>query len=99
MAYKITFRKRAAREYIEAIAWYKERSLQAAENFVRFLQQKLSEIEKQPDYFRKSYKHFHETKISKYPYSIVYFIDEEKQIVVVTAIFHQKRNPKKKFGR
>ncbi len=28
--YKITLRKRAAKEYLEAIIWYKERSLQAA---------------------------------------------------------------------
>ncbi len=30
--YKIALRKRAAKEYLEAIFWYKERSLLAAEH-------------------------------------------------------------------
>ena len=74
MSYKITFRKRAAKEYIEAVAWYKERSVQAAENFVKAIQDKLSAIEKQPDYFRNSYKHFHEAKTRKYPILTTLFI-------------------------
>jgi hypothetical protein len=36
MPYKITFRKRAVKEYLQAIAWYKKRSPSAAENFVRY---------------------------------------------------------------
>ena len=35
MAYQTSFRKRAAAEYLESIAWYKERSKQAAENFIK----------------------------------------------------------------
>jgi plasmid stabilization system protein ParE len=97
MSYKITFRKKVVKEYLHAIAWYKERSPSAAENFVRLFQQRLDEIEMQPDYFRNSYKHFHETKIRRYPYNVVYFIDESKKIIVVTTLFHQKRNPRKKF--
>ena len=97
MGYLITFRKRAATEYIEAVAWYKERSLQAAENFIFLIQQTLTQIETQPDYFKKSFKNFHEAKTQKYPYSIVYFLDEKKKRIVITTIFHNKRNPKRKF--
>jgi plasmid stabilization system protein ParE len=52
MLYKVNFRKRAAKEYVEAITWYKERSLQAAENFINAVRQTLNEIEDQPDHFR-----------------------------------------------
>lgn len=66
MPYKTIIRERASKEYLEAIAWYEQRSLQAAEN-------------------------------KKYPYNIIYFIDAEKQSVIITTLFHHKRNPKKKF--
>ena len=92
-------RKRAAKEYLPAIAWYKERSLLAAENFVKEVNVAFSKIEEEPYNYRNSYKHFHELKLNKYPYSVVYFVDEELKTVVVTTIFHFKRNPKKKFGR
>jgi plasmid stabilization system protein ParE len=97
MSYNISFRKRATKEYPESIAWYKDRSLQAAEIFVVSIQQTLNKIEKQPSQFRKSYKNFYEAKTKRYPFSIVYFIDDMKNLIVITSIFHQKRNPEKKF--
>lgn len=97
--YKITFRKRAAKEYIEAISWYKERSLLAAENFIKVVNEAFAKIEVELDYYRKSDKHFRELKILKYPFTVVYFIDEDEKLIVITTLFHLKRNPKKKFGR
>ena len=99
MLYSITFRKRATKEYLESVSWYKSRSFTAAENFVSSIQQVLNKIETQPLQFRKSYKDFYEAKTKRYPFSIIYFIDESKKRIVITSIFHQKRNPEKKFKR
>ena len=95
--YPITFRQRALIEYAESTAWYKERSLQAAQNFVTALENVLKAIANSPYTYRNSYKKFYEVKIKKFPFNIVYFIDESEQRIVVTTIFHQKRNPSKKF--
>src|SRR4051794_7900317 len=97
MNYSIAFRKKAATEYIEAVAWYKERSIQAAENFVAIIQDTLIQIQNEPDYFRHSFKNFHEAKTKKYPFSTVYFVDEKKKRIVIASVFHNKRNPKRKF--
>ena len=97
MAYTISFRKRAATEYLESVLWYKERSEQSAINFIKAVNDKLDEIENMPERFRKSYKQFHEARTKKFPFSIVYFIDHEKSLIVITSIFHHKRNPKIKF--
>jgi mRNA-degrading endonuclease RelE of RelBE toxin-antitoxin system len=61
-------------------------------------EERLEGIRKLPDYFRKSYKQFHEAKPRRYPYSVVYFIDDENSRIVITSVFHQKRNPRYKFG-
>ncbi len=97
--YTITLRKRAAKEYLEAIAWYKERSLLAAENFVKEVNEAFIKIELEPAYYKNIYKIFYEIKLRRYPYSIVYFIDEGDSRVVISTIFHYKRNPKKKFDK
>ena len=97
MSYKTIFRERAIKEYAEAIRWYEERSLQAADNFVLYVSQTLNEIENKPEHFRLTYRNYREAKTKKYPYNIVYFIDDKKQTIVITTLFHQKRNPKKKF--
>jgi mRNA-degrading endonuclease RelE of RelBE toxin-antitoxin system len=97
MPYKIGFRKRALKEYLDAAEWYKERSLQASENFISIIEEALQEIKSNPDHFQKIYKNFRQIKAKKYPFSIVYFIDEKTQTVIVTTYFHHKRNPKNKF--
>ncbi|MEO6135199.1 MAG: type II toxin-antitoxin system RelE/ParE family toxin [Ginsengibacter sp.] len=97
MSYKTIFRERATKEYVEAIRWYEERSLQAADNFVLTVSQTLNEIENKPVHFRLIYKNYHEAKTKKYPYNIVYFIDNKSHTIIITTLFHQKRNPKSKF--
>lgn len=96
-AYKIAFRKRAYKEYIETISWYKERSLQASENFVTIVGNILISIAEFPYSYRNNYKHFYEIKTKRFPFTIIYFIDENKKLIVITTIFHQKRNPLRKY--
>lgn len=57
-----------------------------------------SNIEAQPLSYRNTYKNYREIKLHKYPYALVYFIDKEKDTIVVTTVFHYKRNPQNKFG-
>lgn len=97
MPYKIVFRERADKELLESVAWYKEKSIFVSENFKFQVDLLISRIEKQPDFFRISYRNYREAKTSRFPYSVVYFVNEKEQEIVITSIFHQKRNPKKKF--
>lgn len=95
--YKITFRKRASKEYLETIAYYQKRSLQTAENFILTIQNSFDLIIRSPYSFRNSYKNFYEIKTKKFPFSIVYLIDDSKGFIIITTIFHNKRNPLKKY--
>jgi plasmid stabilization system protein ParE len=97
MKYKITFRERASREYLDSLLWYKIRSIDAAENFVNAINETLERISVNPTRFRNTYKDFYEVSTKKYPFSVVYFIDEGEKRIVVVSIFHFKRSPKKKF--
>ncbi|MDI9365557.1 MAG: type II toxin-antitoxin system RelE/ParE family toxin [Flavobacterium sp.] len=97
MSYAIVYRQRAAKEYLESLLWYKERSENAAENFVAIISKTLDKVAERPTHFKNTYKHFYEVSTKTFPFSIVYFIDYNKHLIVVVSIFHQKRNPRKKF--
>ncbi len=97
MKYKITFRERASREYLDSLLWYKVRSINAAENFAKAIDDAFERIIVNPQRLRNTYKEFYEVSTKKFPFSIVYFIDEGEKRVVVVSIFHFKRSPKKKF--
>lgn len=97
MAYKISFRKRASLEYLSSLIWYKERSLQAAENYVLAVNEALGKVASYPHQFRNTYQQFYEIGLKRYPFAIIYFIDEDLHQVVIVSLFHYKRNPRKKF--
>ena len=99
MSYFYIYQPVAVEEYKEAIEWYEKRSELAAENFVKEFQEKLENVCKNPLLYRNSYKHFRETSLKKYPYKIIYFIDASKKIIVVTSVYHHKRNPFKKYNK
>ncbi len=86
-------------EYKDAVVWYKERSAKSAENFVGQVKEKIDKICHSPLRYPRTYKHFRETSLRKYPYFLVYFIDENKKMIIITSVFHQKRNPKKKYTK
>jgi hypothetical protein len=67
------------------LQWYKERSDKAANGFVKAVNA-VPDKEVEPDSFRYVYKHFKEAAIKRYPFFIVYFIDEENKKVIIEAV-------------
>ena len=97
MKYQYSFLPEAQQEYEQSLIWYLERSTKAAENFVLGVNQTLELICKHPLRWRNFYKNYYELSVRKYPFSIIYSIEKEKSLIIITAIFHHKRNPKKKY--
>lgn len=95
--YQFIFSPTALIEYKDSVVWYKERSLKAAENFVQQVKDKIDKICHSPFRYPKIYKDFRETPLRKYPYTLIYFLNEDKKLVVATSVFHHKRNPRKKY--
>jgi plasmid stabilization system protein ParE len=97
MACKYSFDPAAADEYEEAFDWYEERSLIAADGLIVAVQDAITAICANPDRYRNTYKNFHEITLKKYPYNLVYYIDETRKLITITSIYHHKRNPKEKY--
>lgn len=97
--FHIRYRVRATEEYEEAIKWYAERSGAVAERFINAVNEKLNSISTNPRQYKNLYKGYYEVSTRRYPYTIVYFIDEALNSVIIVAIYHQKRHPKRKYRR
>lgn len=99
MSYKLVYSPEALIEFKDAISWYNVRSKRAAENFVTAVKQKTSNICKNPHLFRNSYKYFRQTSLKKFPFYLIYFIDEKEKTVILTSIYHHKRDPKRRYNK
>ena len=95
----VLFRQIAKDEYLAAINWYDDQSSTAGDKFIDILNKKLDLIAENPYQYKNIYKKFYAVSINKYPYSIVYFVDKILERVIVVAIYHHKRSPKKKYRR
>ncbi|MBL7700850.1 MAG: type II toxin-antitoxin system RelE/ParE family toxin [Ferruginibacter sp.] len=99
MSYKLVYSPEALIEFKDTVSWYTVRSNRAAENFVTAIKEKIASICKNPHIFRNPYKHFRQTSLKKYPFYLIYFIDEKEKTVILTSIYHHKRNPRKRYNK
>ncbi len=99
MNFKYRIHELAQLDFEESVEWYAARSIKAAENFITEVEYTLELIAQYPFRFRNEYKNFRELGLKKYPFVIVYTVEEAEQLVSVMAIFHTSRNPKKKYRK
>ncbi len=97
MGYKITVSPRAQREIENAIDYYALYSVDAPINFITVLKEAYSTLATNP-FLRVRYKNVRALKIKRFPHSLYYVIDEDKNKVRVLSCFHNKRNPNKRPG-
>lgn len=95
MAYKIIVSPRAQKEIENAIDYYALYSSDSPVNFIASLKEAYSTLENNP-FFRVRYKNIRALKIKKFPHSLYFNINEDKNTVRVLSCFHNKRNPNKR---
>lgn len=97
MAFAHIFEPRAADEYEQAFIWYEDQSFSAADNFVIAVQEAIKNVCEHPYRYRNTYETFREITVKKYPYNLIYLVDETNALIIIFSLFHHKRNPKKKY--
>lgn len=81
----------AEEDYRAAYAWYRERSLPAAEKFESAVERALDYIEESPERWPVYQSRFRKYTLLEFPYKIIYFSDSSRTFVL--AIAHGSRKP------
>jgi len=91
MKYQILFHPQAKIELFESKKWYAERSLTALRKFQLEISTLLALLAKDPFIFQISYSTKRRANLNKFPYSLVYTIQDDT--VFILSFFHHSRNP------
>ncbi len=97
---KLDFTPEALREIDEAFEWYLERSVQAAESFVREVDGGLALVGASPTVWPIFHRGTRRYVLRRFPYDIVY--RDRAGGVQIVAIAHHKRRPgywQRRLGR
>ena len=88
---KVHIHKMAAREFDEAILWYEAQSEGLGDRFKKTAIGQIEKIKRNPSWFLREAEDIFKVYIPKFPYKILYTIDEER--IVIWAFAHLHRRP------
>ena len=95
--YRLIIRQTATEMAKDDFDWYEEQKFGLGNSFLDELRSCYEKIKTAPVSYTKIKKNFRHILLKKFPYIIVYEIIDDD--VVVHAVFHTSRNPKKKFKK
>ena len=89
----LKFRTGARSEYLEAFAWYEERSTGLGFEFLRALRGTLSPLTRDPQQFAVILDDIRRTRLRRFPYSVFYVAAKDATSVI--AVMHDRRDPRR----
>lgn len=99
MPFSYSLHERAYHEYIKSFEWYEEQTEGLGARYMDCVEKKLKQIITHPEYYSKKHGNFREAKVENFPFTIVYEFFKRNQHIHIAAIYHVKRNPKRKYRR
>jgi len=88
---KVEINELAALEFDDAIAWYEMQSRGLGERFKSEVIEQVRKIKKNPTWFLVEENSVYKAFIPKFPYKILYTIEESR--IIIWAIAHLHRKP------
>ena len=99
MIFQLVFHPFAKEEYEDSYHWYEQEQAGLGVRFEKITDQTLLQISQAPENFGFSKVPFREATIKGFPYTIVYKLNKRKRHIFISAIYHTKRNPKRKYRK
>ena len=91
---KVELLSQAEDELSDAYDWYEEQQIALGNKFYNEINHYLNLIEHNPYQFPVRYtEELRSASLNKFPFLILYWIDEMSDVVFIVSVFHTSRNP------
>lgn len=91
MTHRVVFRRAAKEELEAAAAWYDGQRRGLGEEFLTEVSQALNRVDEHPRQYPVVLEGIRRAVLRRFPYAI--YFRERKDLLVVLAVFHGRRNP------
>ena len=95
MKHQLIFTDKAIGDITKAKSWYNKQQEGLGKKFADTVFKSAEEIQSAPLGYPNKYKYTREKYIKKFPYLIIYSVEEN--IIFILRVFACKKNPKKKY--
>lgn len=93
MSYRLIIDPAAILDIKESIQWYNEQKPDLGRRFYNILRHTIARIKKSPESFQIRYKNLRMAPAGKFPFLILYQINQAKKHIAIVAVLHTSRNP------
>jgi len=93
--YKAIVSESAKADIKESAKWYNKQQKGLGKRFTQSIKECVKIIQQQPESFQERYKNNRIGIPEKFPYLIIYNVDNNNKVVVIIAVFHSSQNPQK----
>ncbi len=94
---KLIIKEEVYNDLTDIVNWYENQSANLGLNFLDEWENALKVVSKNPAIFQLQYKNFRHSKILRFPYLIIFEIDNAE--VIVYAVINSYRKPAKRYKR
>ena len=88
---KVRIHELAAKEQLDAVTWYNQLQYGLGKRFQEMVVLQVDKIRKNPEWFPRESKEIFKVYIPKFPYKILYSVEEDS--IIIWAIAHMHRKP------
>ncbi len=93
MSYKILIDPIARLDILQSSIWYNEQQPGLGRRFYNSVKQSIKNIKSNPYQYQLRYNALRMALVQKFPFMVMYIIDENKKQIAITAVLHTSRNP------
>ena len=90
---KIKIDHLALNEFYDAINWYELQSKGLGLRFKITVREQLKLIKQNPNWFLIEEENIYKAYLPKFPYKILYTVDDDNEIIIIWAFSHLHRKP------
>ncbi|MEN9448512.1 MAG: hypothetical protein RJA25_1802 [Bacteroidota bacterium] len=95
--YQYLLEPKAQSEYEHSVEFYAERSELATLQFIDVVEKAIGQICQKPYSNKNIHKNYYEISLAKYPFALIYTIEEELKLIIIVSMYHHSRNPRHKY--
>ena len=92
MIYKVVIEPRAILDIQDAIDYYDSKQNGLGTYFLQVVEEHIITLTKSP-FFQIRYKDYHGFPLRKFPFILLYYIDEKLKIIYIMSLFNTSLNP------
>ncbi|PTQ99991.1 ParE-like toxin of type II ParDE toxin-antitoxin system [Mucilaginibacter yixingensis] len=97
--FSVKINEKALHELEASVKWYEEELPGLGERFFVAVREKIRLIVKGPYLYKSLNEKYRQAVLADFPFVIVYWINEQQQIIIISAIFHTSRRPNKRIRK